>query len=566
MVVFIKLNQIISLHMKKSLLIGALLFSAGMFAQTLVSTTPQNKKVVLEDITGINCVFCPDGHIIAEAIKDQNPEDVILVNIHAGGFANPGNGQPDFRTSFGNAIANQSGLTGYPSGTVNRHVFSGSNTALGRGQWASAANQILQQESYVNIAGTADIDILTNELIVTVEVYYTGDSPKDSNKLNVALLQDNTLGPQTGGNMGNNYVHMHRLVHFLTGQWGEDITSTTEGDFSEFTFTYELPNDYRDIAVELEDLKVVAYVAEGNQEILTGAEMQPNYINIPENDVALKNISEISPTCLDRISPEIEIENRSENTLTSLDVTYSVNNSNPETFTWTGSLDFLDKAVIQLDEITFTPNENGSTLEVIISDDDNNDNNSMSIDIDPAIEGGTDCRMQIVSLGDGTTTTWEIINIAGDVVYSGGPYSNESQEVIMLPLAEDCYEIQVYDTSGNGTSIFTLVDGSNKRLFRSTKDFGAEIKGSFKTKELLGVDDLIQETISLYPNPTNGIVNIENAEGFQMEVYNILGKAILSKANIAKQETIDLTNLTSGVYYVKLQKENTTEIKKVVVK
>ena len=552
--------------MKKSLLIGALLFSTGLFAQTLVSTTPQNKKVVLEEFTGIYCGYCPDGHTRAQAIKDQNPDDVFLINIHTGGFANPGSGDPDFRTEFGPALDNQSGLTGYPSGTVNRHVFSGSNTALDRTQWATAANQILQQESYVNIAGTADIDVMTNELIVTVEVYYTGDSPESTNKLNVALLQDNTLGPQTGGNMGNNYVHMHRLVHFITGQWGEDVTNTTEGDFSEFTFTYELPNDYRGVDVEIEDLKVVAYVAEGHQEIMTGAELQRNYINVPGNDVALKDISEILPTCLDRISPEIEIENRGGSTLTSLDISYSVNNGTTEVYTWTGSLDTFKKTKVQLDEITFTPNENGSTLEVTLPSDDNNNNNTLSSTIDPAVEGGTDCKMQIVSLGDGATTTWEIINIAGDVVYSGGPYSNDSQEVVMLPLVEDCYEIQVTDTSGNGTSILTLVDGSNTRLFRSTKDFGAETKGSFKTNELLGVDDLLQETISLYPNPTNGIVNIENAEGFQIEVYNLLGKVILSKANIANKEVINLTNLTSGVYYIKLQNENTTEVKKVVVK
>jgi len=487
------------------------------------------------------------------------------VNVHVGNFANPGNGQPDFRTSFGTALANQSGLTGYPSGTINRHVFSGSTTALGRGQWTGAANQILQQESYVNIAGTAEIDMITNELNVTVEVYYTGDSPEATNKLNVALLQDNTLGPQTGGNMGNNYVHMHRLVHFLTGQWGEDVTNTTEGSFEEFTFTYEIPNDYRDIDVVLEDLRVVAYLAEGNQEILTGAEMQLNYLNVPGNDIAINKILDIMPTCLNWVSPKIEIENRGSNTLSTLDITYTVNNSEPQVFTWTGSLEIFEKEVVQLDEITFSQDEE-NILVVTIQDDENNDNNSMSQVIDPAVEGGTDCRMQIISLGNGDTTTWEIINIAGDVVHSGGPYSNESQEVIMLPLVEDCYEIKVYDTSGNGTSILTLVDGSNTRLFRTTKDFGAEMTGNFSTKEHLSVDDFSQESITLYPNPTNGIVHIKNAEGFQVEVFNILGKVVLNKAHITSQETLNLSNLTAGVYYVKLQNENTTEVKKVVVK
>ena len=34
------------------------------------------------------------------------------------------------------------------------------------------------------------------------------------------------LGAQVGGNMGNNYVHQHRLIDLLTGQWGIDISPT----------------------------------------------------------------------------------------------------------------------------------------------------------------------------------------------------------------------------------------------------------------------------------------------------------------------------------------------------
>jgi hypothetical protein len=46
------------------------------FGQTIVSTSPENKKVVLEEFTGIKCVFCPQGHAIAQAIQNNNPDDV----------------------------------------------------------------------------------------------------------------------------------------------------------------------------------------------------------------------------------------------------------------------------------------------------------------------------------------------------------------------------------------------------------------------------------------------------------------------------------------------------------
>ena len=48
------------------------------FSQSIVSTDSQNKKVILEEYTGIHCTYCPDGHEIAESIKDQYPDDVLL--------------------------------------------------------------------------------------------------------------------------------------------------------------------------------------------------------------------------------------------------------------------------------------------------------------------------------------------------------------------------------------------------------------------------------------------------------------------------------------------------------
>ena len=39
------------------------------FGQLLVDTTPQYKNVILEEFTGIHCMFCPDGHVIAQNIK-----------------------------------------------------------------------------------------------------------------------------------------------------------------------------------------------------------------------------------------------------------------------------------------------------------------------------------------------------------------------------------------------------------------------------------------------------------------------------------------------------------------
>ena len=145
------------------LLICGLTFT--LCAQTIVSTNPENKNVILEEFTGIYCVYCPDGHAIAQSIKDANPNDVYLINIHTGGYANPSGNDPDYRTPFGAAIAAQSNLVGYPAGTVNRHYFPGSaqnggtGTAMSRGAWNGRSNQTLDEASYMNMAVEAELDI-----------------------------------------------------------------------------------------------------------------------------------------------------------------------------------------------------------------------------------------------------------------------------------------------------------------------------------------------------------------------------------------------------------------------
>ena len=225
--------------MKKNLLfILCLGISSVMMSQTFVSTTAENKNVVLEEFTGIHCGFCPDGHVVAQGIYNQNTGDVVLINIHTGSYATPSAGEPDFRTTFGSAIDGQANVGGYPAGTVNRHQFSmtqSGGTAMSRGDWSSASSQILSQPSYINVAAQSTLDISSRVLTVVVEAYYTGTSTSGtSNSLNVALLQNNVAGPQSGAASWNpgaiipgpwvpTYNHQHMLRHLITGQWGENI-------------------------------------------------------------------------------------------------------------------------------------------------------------------------------------------------------------------------------------------------------------------------------------------------------------------------------------------------------
>ena len=258
--------------MKNLILLIAITFAifTSSTAQDLVSTNVEKRNAVLEEFTGIHCGYCPEGHAIAQQLLNENPGKFVAIAIHQGGYAEPGSGEPDFRTEFGDAIAGQTGLTGYPSGTINRHVFSGANTALSRGAWTESSSQIMAQDSYVNVGAETSYNSDTRELTVNVELYYSSDAPAFSNFINVALLQSHILGPQSGGNAGNNYEHNHMLRHLITGQWGEEIMTTTSGTFIEKTYTYTVPEDYNDVDCIVEDCDVAVFVTETTQEIYSG--------------------------------------------------------------------------------------------------------------------------------------------------------------------------------------------------------------------------------------------------------------------------------------------------------
>lgn len=544
--------------MSKKLLCGLLfsLFAVSAFAQTIVSTTPENKKVILEEYTGINCVFCPDGHAIAQAIKDANQDNVFLVNIHTGGFATPNPGQPDFRTPFGSAIATQAGVTGYPQGSVNRQVFSGSVTALGRGQWPGAANTVLGQSAYLNMGVEATLDVSTSELVVRVEAFYTANSPEATNKLNVALLQNNTLGPQTGGNMGNNYLHQHRLVHLITGQWGDDVSPTTASSLIDETYSYTVPAAYNGVPVVLEDLELVVFMTETQQDIISGNGITPDFVNLPlDNDIQVESDMEFEDQCGIDFGPTVTIQNRGNNQLTSLAIEYSINSGTTATYTWTGDLGPFESEEVALDPISYDIQAT-NTVNISIPNDDNNANNTATNTFGEITQENTSNLNLRMSLDeDGDEVTWVIINSNGDTVQSGGPYAADEEVDLDFSIPDiDCYKFTLTDSGGDGMYFIRLKDSNGDSILASgnTQSFGSTLEGSFKLNGVLGVNDAALEGIAVYPNPATTVLNIRNAEASSVVIFDILGKKLIQMDNISLDQEIDVASLQTGTYLVKI--------------
>ena len=72
-------------------------------------------------------------------------------------------------------------------------------------------------------------------------------------------------------------------------------------------------------------------------------------------------------------------------------------------------------------------------------------------------------------------------------------------------------------------------------------------------------------TYSIYPNPTNGNITVKGENINKVEVYNLCGQMVMS-VNGSQNVNVDMSNLTSGVYMVKVVDGNGNETVNKVVK
>ena len=460
-------------------------------AQTFVSTTPENRNVVLEEFTGIYCQFCPDGHLIAQNLHNADPNDVFLINIHTGGYANPnGPSDPDFNSLFGSAIAGNSGLIGYPAGTVNRDIISYSlspqgnpgTTALSRGDWATEVDTVLSQASYVNVGAQASYDMVTGILTVNTETYYT-QTTTNINVLHVAVVQNNTPGPQTGalsynpgaiitGPWNPTYNHQHMLRHLMDGANGLEYNVTTAGTFVPNTHTWQMPANlssgqsttgfFPDL--DPTNMDIVAYIAEGPGAIITGVQAEVLCIFPNAYDANVTNSTSEDVICESETDISITFRNYGNQALTSLDLTYDINGGTPIVYNWVGNLASGAQETVTITNVAFIPQANNTVTWVASNPngqvDQNTTNNSntstfkhfnLSGDVITGITAGT-IDVSILTDGYGSETTWEIVDEFGQVYGSGGPYSNNTQynETAYVAIFPSCFELKLYDSYGDG--------------------------------------------------------------------------------------------------------------------
>ena len=82
---------------------------------------------------------------------------------------------------------------------------------------------------------------------------------------------------------------------------------------------------------------------------------------------------------------------------------------------------------------------------------------------------------------------------------------------------------------------------------------------------VLGVsaNQTVAANVNVYPNPSTGILNVNNVEGSSIEILNIVGQTIAIVKNASEINTIDLSNQANGTYFVRVIKGNEVSTTKI---
>ena len=135
------------------------------------------------------------------------------------------------------------------------------------------------------------------------------------------------------------------------------------------------------------------------------------------------------------------------------------------------------------------------------------------------------------------------------------------------------------NTDAEGNAVFREVDAGSYAYnvnLAGYNGYTGEVKVSdtdvTKNVELIvtSVSDLFENSFRIYPNPTQGAVNLilpHDIKGnITVSVLNITGSVILEEyyEDVSQQIRFDISNATSGVYYVKIRGENLDSTSKIV--
>ena len=544
-----------STRMKKNILIVTsllMLFSLKVSAQ--------NERVLLfECFTNTSCGPCASQNPALDALINANADRVAAIKYHMNW---PGANDPMY---LHNTVDNNARKSVYNVNSVPHTVVDGIRYANVPGSLTqNMVNNWLNIESPFEMRLSYEVDETANT--ITVHVMGRASQAVAGNvKLYVGVIEREIHYNSAPGSNGERdfYSVMKKL---LPSASGTSIGNVEAGSYFAYSFSWELANVYNN-----DQLDAIAWLQNINtKEVYQACKSSESIEPFYANEAMLSDISNVKSTnCSGEADPKVLMSNNGSNAITSAELEVLVNGEWLKTFEWSGNLPSLQSETIDLGAISF-PVEALNTLEVRIKSinggiDEASSNDIASLEFKGSPETvGKVLKLSIRTDTNPQETTWKIINLTtGETVLEGGPYdeANHMYTETLDITGDGCYDFTIFDAGGNGLDggVYGLKAGSTTIFSGST--FGESESNEFSYEVTANVEECLDRSVNIYPNPTDGILNVVSKGEQIVVVYNTVGQIVFEGICDGLLQ-IDMKHFGAGIYAIKVGNET----QRVVVK
>ncbi len=194
---------------------------------------------------------------------------------------------------------------------------------------------------------------------------------------------------------------------------------------------------------------------------------------------------------------------------------------------------------------------NGNTIDV-------------SVNITPYISANYTVRVMVIekvtteNAATNGETEFHHVFMKGLPTPSGTDIEFVQDQVETLTFSQDMSATFVEEMEDLAVVVF-IQDNLTKQIIQSRYTDASNI--------VLGTNDMDAAQVTLVPNPTTGIVKIMTDKSQDVNVFDLTGKRVFSQTNVGDNTTLNLSNLSKGVYVVVMTDDKGAEtVKKLVIK
>ena len=530
------------------------MFLASLLMLVSLKTNAQNERMLLlESFTNTGCAPCAMYNPGMDAIIASNPDKVVAIKYHVSW---PSGADPMY---LHNTADNGSRVSYYNINSVPHVVVDGNRFS---GNSGNITQSIIDQLSVIESPMQLRLSWELNDAQNAITVHVTGRVSTDivgSSKLYVGVIEKEIHFTSAPGPNGEKdfYDVMKKL---LPSSAGQSLGSLEADGYFAYTFTWELANIYN-----MDQLDAIAWVQNSNtKEVYQACKSSSSPDPFFANEAAVSDITDVKKmNCSGIAEPQVLLTNYGSNALTSAELEVLVNGEALKTVNWTGNMATFGSETVELGEVVF-PVEEENTLEVRIKSVNNGQDEAPDDDIavftiKEAYQAvGKVIKVNIRTDSNPQETTWKVTKLStGEVIQEGGPYAEPNTMYIdTIVIAEDgCYDFTIYDAGGDGltgSAVYGLRAG-NSTMFSGSR-FGYSESTEFSYEVTADVEENLNHSTNIYPNPTEGLLNIYSQEKQAVTIYNLVGQRVF-EGQCEGRLQVDMKAYGSGIFVIQIGNE-----------